>query len=257
MFHTYADLVNHCYSAGELTSSRLGRTRELIGTTLNVPAGYMPRRPGIRRELGYMEGLQFIAEVFSVHAIKRVAPNVNTSLFTQQSAYGPRTTGQLSEVISELREVPDSRRAVILFPNDQDELTDLPCTTSIQFILRDNALHSVVSTRSWDLWFGAPYDIIQFGMVNQHVANSLGVSPGWLHITAGSAHLYHRHLANCPIANGRPRSFRLRGSDVAAAHAWVVNEAWLDGPPPMVDELWRRPSYAGGVPFQFTAIRGR
>ena len=83
-------------------------------------------------------------------------------------AYGPRllkmrsVTNQLENIISLLKRKPSSRQAVVQFFNAEDivdEHKDVPCTTTIQFLLRSNRLEIITSMRSNDIYLGFPHDV--------------------------------------------------------------------------------------------------
>lgn len=114
---------------------------------------------------------------------------------------GERWTGsQLAAVVEVLKRHPDSRQAVVAMWGDSDlphavllDKKDLPCTLTMQFILRSGALHCVVNMRSNDAWMGMPYDVFCFTAIQQVVAAALGARVGLYHHTVGSMHLYSRH----------------------------------------------------------------
>ena len=115
-------------------------------------------------------------------------------------AYGPRMFGrrphdQLARVISSLKGKPDSRQAVVQLFDRSDTLkphSDIPCTCTLQFVIRDNRLHLLASMRSNDAWLGLPHDVFAFTMIQELVARSLGVELGEYKHSVGSLHLYDR-----------------------------------------------------------------
>lgn len=118
-------------------------------------------------------------------------------------AYGPRLMGtgsavnQLQNVTDLLRERPGSRRAVIqLF--DAKDLTEnyreIPCTTTLQFHLRDTGLHLTASMRSNDAYWGLPHDVFCFTMLQEMMARRLGTTLGQYFHYAGSMHVYDDHM---------------------------------------------------------------
>lgn len=115
-------------------------------------------------------------------------------------AYGPRMFGrgskdQLARVISSLRSKPDSRQAVVQLFDRRDTLehhSDIPCTCTLQFVIRDRRLHMLTSMRSNDAWLGLPHDVFAFTMIQELVARSLGVELGEYRHSVGSLHLYER-----------------------------------------------------------------
>lgn len=113
---------------------------------------------------------------------------------------------QFDNAIEELRNDPDSRRAVMHInePSDLDNATcrgskDVPCTMSLQLFIRDRKLHMHVLMRSNDVIWGVPYDVFSFTMLQEAFLRELqgrGVPVddlGSYHHTAGSLHIYDTH----------------------------------------------------------------
>jgi len=118
-------------------------------------------------------------------------------------AYGPRLMGtknsinQLQNVTDLLRDRPGSRRAVVqLF--DAKDLTEnyreIPCTTTLQFHLRNGVLHLTASMRSNDAYWGLPHDVFCFTMLQEMMARRLGATLGEYYHYAGSMHVYDDHV---------------------------------------------------------------
>lgn len=114
-------------------------------------------------------------------------------------AYGPRLyswTGinQVHNITTILREKPDSRRAVIQIFDRTDTMkqSDIPCTCTLQFLLRDSKLHMIVNMRSSDVYVGFPHDVFAFTMLQEILASALGAELGAYKHMAGSMHLYDR-----------------------------------------------------------------
>jgi thymidylate synthase len=103
---------------------------------------------------------------------------------------------QWSRAIDLLRDDPDTRRAVISFQGSADtslQGKDVACATSLQFLVRNHALHAVVNMRSNDGVWGLPYDLFVFTMFQELMAISLNLSLGHYNHTASSLHIYERH----------------------------------------------------------------
>lgn len=114
-------------------------------------------------------------------------------------AYGPRLVGerggpsQMSTIIDLLTGNPDSRRAVIqLFDaNDlEGDPTDVPCTCTLQFMIRSGELQMIVYMRSNDVILGLTHDIFTFTMLQELIGRTLGVRLGSYRHVVGSLHLY-------------------------------------------------------------------
>lgn len=131
---------------------------------------------------------------------------------TVHGGYGRRLSnqrgvGQLTNVIQLLHERPSSRRAVIQIFNAEDLAAphkEIPCTTTLQFLIRDERLHLLVTMRSNDAYLGLPHDVFCFTMLQEMIARSLDREVGTYHHFAGSMHLYddHRPRAEELISEG-------------------------------------------------------
>lgn len=116
-------------------------------------------------------------------------------------AYGPRMFGespndQVARVIKLLKAKPDSRQAVIQLFDRTDTLEshkDIPCTCTLQLMIRDGRLEMIASMRSNDAWLGLPHDIFTFTMLQELIARSLAVELGAYMHSVGSLHIYDRH----------------------------------------------------------------
>lgn len=109
-----------------------------------------------------------------------------------------RFTG-VASIIRILREDPDSRRAVIPMygtePAHHDvDVRDVPCTTSVEFRIRDNLLNVRFIMRSQDAVLGMGNDLPTFSFLQEVVARLLGVELGTLTVAVGSFHVYERHF---------------------------------------------------------------
>lgn len=115
---------------------------------------------------------------------------------------------QLENIIRMLQADPMSRQAVITLYDagmDQEKATsgdkkDIPCTLSLNFILRDGKLNCQGTMRSNDIWLGLPHDIWAFTSIQLLVAEALGVEVGWYQHSAMSLHLYDRNRAKAEEA---------------------------------------------------------
>jgi thymidylate synthase len=111
-----------------------------------------------------------------------------------------RPAGQLEMLMALLSKLPETRQAVVSLwrPHDitcalQQNKKDLPCTLSLQFLLRNGKLNLIVTMRSNDIWLGLPYDAWSWCSIQQLVATALGVELGWYQHQAGSMHVYERN----------------------------------------------------------------
>ncbi len=117
-------------------------------------------------------------------------------------AYGPRLFNwngldQFSNVVDLLKTKRHSRQAVIqLFSAKDiaDRQTEVPCTCTLQFLIRKNALNLFVYMRSNDAYYGLTHDVFCFTMLQEIMAKELGVVLGHYKHMVGSLHLYEGKL---------------------------------------------------------------
>jgi thymidylate synthase len=106
---------------------------------------------------------------------------------------------QWSTVLNLLRADRASRRAVLLTARplgiDALQSNDIACASLIQMLVRNERLDVVVFMRSNDIFWGFPYDVFFFTMLQELAAVELGLNIGTYHHVVGSLHLYNKHLS--------------------------------------------------------------
>lgn len=147
--------------------------------------------------LWYLSGSNLVS---SIAPYSKVWEKLSDDGETVNSAYGHRIHrrfgfDQWEYVKGLLKADPLSRQAVIHIKEPNNQPTkDLPCTICIQYLIRDDKLHSTVYMRSNDIWMGFPYDVFCFTSLQVKMAMELGVGLGEYHHIAGSLHLYERNV---------------------------------------------------------------
>lgn len=118
---------------------------------------------------------------------------------TLDGCYGARLIKhqQIHGVIDELLRDINSRRAVMAIYEGNDLHggggKNTPCTLNLQFFVRHSELNMIVTMRSNDVWLGLPYDAFNFTMIQEFIANQIGVPLGVYHHNAGSLHIYEEN----------------------------------------------------------------
>ena len=74
-------------------------------------------------------------------------------------------------------------------PNDLI-LKDPPCLRLIDTRIQDNMLHFYIYFRSWDLWNGFPANLAGISLLQEYMADAIGVNPGEFICTSKGLHLY-------------------------------------------------------------------
>ena len=107
-----------------------------------------------------------------------------------------RTIDQISQVIHEIRNNPNSRRLIVSAWNvgELDQMVLPPCHLLFQFYVSDGKLSCQLYQRSADVFLGVPFNIASYSLLTLMVAQVCGLSPGEFVHTFGDAHLYLNHL---------------------------------------------------------------
>ena len=121
--------------------------------------------------------------------------------------YGPRlfswkNVNQFDRVVHLLKEKRDSRQAVIQLFDALDlvgDYKDVPCTCTLQFMVRQGQLHLLAHMRSNDAFLGLPHDIFCFTMLQEIMAKTLGVQLGMYKHMVGSLHIYDKDRDNARL----------------------------------------------------------
>ncbi|WP_151449177.1 thymidylate synthase [Lacisediminimonas profundi] len=210
---TVDDLLNkalqHLFAKGEPRKATRGDFCEVIGPTfvLTNPRARLSRsesRSKVFSAIG--ELFWYLSKANELDYIDWFVPdkyqNESADKKTVRSGYGNRLFNwrgidQVQNVIDLLSRKPSSRQAVIqiIDADDVDSEEDaIPCTCTLQFLLRDGQLHLLVSMRSNDTYLGFPHDIFAFTMLQELIARTLNVELGTYLHTVGSFHLYDKHI---------------------------------------------------------------
>jgi len=103
---------------------------------------------------------------------------------------------QISQVIRQIREQPNSRRHIVSAWNvaEIDNMRLPPCHLLFQFYVYDGGLSCHMYQRSADVFLGVPFNIASYAILTSMVARACDLRPAELIITLGDAHLYLNHL---------------------------------------------------------------
>ncbi|MCH8554748.1 MAG: thymidylate synthase [Schleiferiaceae bacterium] len=103
---------------------------------------------------------------------------------------------QISQVISQLKANPDSRRIIVNAWNVGfvDQMALPPCHSFFQFYVANGKLSCQMYQRSADIFLGVPFNIASYALLTLMVAQVCGLQPGDFIHTLGDAHIYSNHL---------------------------------------------------------------
>ncbi|MCM3718799.1 thymidylate synthase [Fictibacillus phosphorivorans] len=112
------------------------------------------------------------------------------------SAPNGETIDQISTVIEDIKNNPDSRRLIVSAwnPADVPNMALPPCHLLFQFYVADGKLSCQLYQRSADSFLGVPFNIASYALLTMMVAQVTGLKPGEFVHTVGDAHIYLNHL---------------------------------------------------------------
>ncbi len=153
----------------------------------------------------FFESLWMLAGRNDVWFLEKFNPRMKEYLDNGEDlygAYGYRWRNyfghdQLNEIITTLRSAKASRRAVLEIWSNGDLRyansggKDSPCNTHAYFKIRNNKLNMTLCCRSNDMLWGAyGANAVHFSMLQEYLANKLGVEVGLMYQHSDSLHVY-------------------------------------------------------------------
>jgi thymidylate synthase len=121
---------------------------------------------------------------------------------------------QISDVISQVKNNPDSRRMIVSAWNvgDLPEMALMPCHALFQFYVNPAEPFSTsgrprlscqLYQRSADVFLGVPFNIASYALLTLMVAQVCDLEPGDFIHTFGDVHLYNNHVEQASLQLGR------------------------------------------------------
>jgi thymidylate synthase len=208
-FDTLDDMLHYALlmlkTSNQTLNGKRGDGREVLGTyfTLRNPRArisHSATRCVLVSALG--ETLWYLRGSTDLSIVEHYIPSYR-KYADGSGAYGPRLVnatkaprgGQLGAIVELLRARPSTKRALLPVFRPQDlstaiESGDVPCTCSLQFLLREGRLHLYVYMRSNDVFRGLPHDVFAFTFIQELIASELRVELGLYTHMVGSLHSY-------------------------------------------------------------------
>ncbi|MEN6585763.1 MAG: thymidylate synthase [Sulfuricella sp.] len=145
-----------------------------------------------------------------------------------------RHIDQISQVIEQIRNNPDSRRLIVSAWNvaDVDKMKLPPCHAFFQFYVADGKLSCQLYQRSADIFLGVPFNIASYALLTMMVAQVCGLKLGDFVHTLGDAHLYLNHLEQTNLQlsrDPRPLPTMRMNPDVKDVFAFKFEDFTLEG----------------------------
>lgn len=213
MFKMFSELLKGPFSIDSTRGEELGKLSERFGVMLELtnPRARLSKTETRGKTFSTLgEFLWYLSGDESLKFIKYYISKYEDESFdgkTIYGAYGPRLVAsngkfnQINNIITLLKNNPTSKRAAMQIFEFRDidgrvpeNKITIPCTCTLQFLLRDNRLSLLVFMRSNDAYIGLPHDVFAFTMLQELVASEIGADLGVYKHCVGSMHLYKNNI---------------------------------------------------------------
>ncbi|MFD0999583.1 thymidylate synthase [Ohtaekwangia kribbensis] len=116
-----------------------------------------------------------------------------------------RHIDQITQVINQIKQKPDSRRHIVTAwnPAEVDKMALPPCHALFQFYVADGKLSCQLYQRSADYFLGVPFNIASYALMTYMFAQQCDLQPGEFVWTGGDVHLYTNHLEQAKLQLSR------------------------------------------------------
>lgn len=210
----YHDLLNHVLAHGHVKTDRTGTgTLSVFGYQMrfNLAEGFpllttkkVHLKSIIHELLWFLQGSTNIAYLQAngvtiwdewADAQGNLGP-----VYGYQWRNWPKPDGshidQISQVIQQIKQTPDSRRLIVSAWNvaDVERMKLPPCHAFFQFYVADGRLSCQLYQRSADIFLGVPFNIASYALLTMMVAQVCDLQLGDFVHTLGDAHIYSNHL---------------------------------------------------------------
>lgn len=119
------------------------------------------------------------------------------------------TIDQLSNVIDQIKNNPNSRRMIVSAWNvgEVEKMALPPCHCFYQFYVVNGTLSCMLYQRSADVFLGVPFNIASYALLTMMIAQTCGLKAGEFIHTFGDTHIYLNHIEQVKLQLSRePRA---------------------------------------------------
>lgn len=201
------NVIEMILNCGEPIRASKGQTLELTGVSIEItdPRARLSRTETRGKPFSCLgEFCWYLAKTNALDFISYYIADYDKSADGNiiHGGYGPRFfchkgIDQVANVITLLKRKPTSRQAVIQLFDANDiigEYKDIPCTCTLQFMIRQGVLNMFTYMRSNDAFLGLPHDVFSFTLLQEIIARTLSVELGSYKHFVGSLHLYDTNV---------------------------------------------------------------
>ncbi len=219
----YLDLVNHVLETGILKNDRTGTgTKSVFGYQMrfDLSAGFpLVTTKKVHLKSIIYELLWFLNGDTNINYLNDHNVHIWDEWADAQGNLGPvygaqwrswpakngSKIDQLSDLIKQIRNNPDSRRLIISAWNVEQipEMALPPCHCLFQFYIAQGKLSCQLYQRSADVFLGVPFNIASYALLTMMVAQVCNLKVGEFIHTFGDAHIYTNHFEQANLQLSR------------------------------------------------------
>jgi thymidylate synthase len=144
------------------------------------------------------------------------------------------TIDQISNVVNQIKNNPDSRRLIVSAWNvaDVDNMALPPCHCFFQFYVAEGKLSCQLYQRSADVFLGVPFNIASYALLVYMMAQATNLEVGEFVHTFGDLHIYSNHLDQVKEQlkrEPRPLPILKINSNVSSIFDFTFDDFSIDG----------------------------
>ena len=226
--HQYEDFMRHVFERGVAKTDRTGTgTRSWFGYQMrfDLQQGFplITTKKLHLRSIIY-ELLWFLQGSSNVQYLRENSVTIWDEWADEHGELGPvygvqwrswpspdgGTIDQISQVLREIKQNPDSRRLIVSAWNvgDIPKMALPPCHLLFQFYVAQGKLSCQLYQRSCDIFIGVPFNIASYALLTHMVAQQCDLEVGDFVWTGGDCHIYSNHFDQVREQLSRtPRSY--------------------------------------------------
>ncbi|MFA7669871.1 MAG: thymidylate synthase [Burkholderiaceae bacterium] len=210
----YEDLMRHVYEHGNPKNDRTGTgTRSVFGHQMrfDLAQGFpLVTTKKLHLRSIIIELLWFLRGDSNVRWLQEHGVSIWDEWADAQGELGPvygvqwrswpapdgRHIDQISQLLEQIRQNPDSRRLLVSAWNVA-EIANMalpPCHALFQFYVANGKLSCQLYQRSADIFLGVPFNIASYALLTYMVAQQCDLQVGDFIWTGGDCHLYSNHF---------------------------------------------------------------
>ncbi len=223
MYSPYEDLLRHIQKQGVFKTDRTGTgTQSIFGHQMrfDLREGFpLITTKKVHWRSVALELLWFLRGDGNVRWLQERGVSIWDEWAREDGSLGPvygvqwrswptpdgRHVDQISEVLTQIKSNPDSRRLLVSAWNvaDLPHMALMPCHCLFQFYVAQGRLSCQLYQRSADVFLGVPFNIASYALLTHMVAQQCDLEVGDFVWTGGDCHLYSNHTEQVALQLSR------------------------------------------------------